>query len=386
MGCESHRTIDVPRDALILGILGGGQLGAMLTESAHSIGIRTAVLDPSTDAPALRICDFPVVGAFDDEQAIRSLIKHSTHLTYEIESPDIGILRKYAAVIPINPNPETLSITQDKLFQKQFLIAIQIPVARFQQVSTVADIKQFFSSHGACVIKLRKHGYDGRGNQIVTDPRKAAAVMKMFSGKELYCEQVIPFRRELAIQIGRNADGRLFYFPVVETIQQDGICHIVRAPARLTVRERRGIYDIARKVADSLAHIGVIAIEFFETEKGEILVNELAPRVHNSGHHTIESCTISQFEEHVRLVCGLPAKQPRMRVKSAVMLNIIGTKNKIIHQNFADSKKIGNNTFIHIYGKNENRIGRKMGHITGIGSSQSSIEKKLVSIRQTITL
>lgn len=385
MGCESHRTLHVPHEALVLGILGGGQLGLMLTQAAHAIGIRAAVLDASPDAPALQICDYPVVGAFDDEQAIRSLIKHATHLTYEIEAPDIGILRKYSAVIPINPNPETLSITQDKLFQKQFLAAIQIPAAPFEQVQTFDDVKRFMSNSGPCVIKLRRHGYDGRGNRVVMHQSQIAPAMKVFAGREIFCEQMIPFRRELAIQIGRSCDGKCIYFPIVETLQRDGICHVVRAPARITPKTQRTIRDIARMVAESFSYVGVIAIEFFETQKGKILVNELAPRVHNSGHHTIESCTISQFEEHVRLVCGLPPKQPRIN-SQAVMMNIIGKKNGDSKIGFADSRKVRNNTFIHIYGKKENRIGRKMGHITSVGANQKSLEKKLHALRQTIPL
>ncbi|MBI2483793.1 5-(carboxyamino)imidazole ribonucleotide synthase, partial [Candidatus Uhrbacteria bacterium] len=359
--------------------------GLMLTEAAHFIGIRTAVLDPSPLAPALEVCDYAVVGQLHDEQAVRALLRYATHLTYEIEAPDVGVLRKYAAVVAVHPNPETLSITQDKLFQKQFLEALKIPTAAFGRTDTESDIKDFFSLHGPCVVKLRKHGYDGRGNQIVETAHQIARAAKKFASKEYYCEKLVPFRRELAIQIGRSSDGRIIYFPIVETVQINGICHIVRAPARLSPSKTRIVHEISRKVAESFAHVGMIAIEFFESKDGGILVNELAPRVHNSGHHTIESCTISQFEEHVRLVCGLAPKQPRMK-KQAIMLNIIGKKNEKAKIGFADSEKMRNTIFIHIYGKIQNRIGRKMGHITAIGSNHKSLEKKVALTRQSIPL
>ncbi len=370
-----------------LGILGGGQLGKMLIQAAHRLGIRCAVLDPNEAAPALQIADIPIVGKLNDEKAIKKLVNVSTHITYEIESPDVEILKKFKKQVKINPDPDTFAYTQDKFLQKKFLAGLTVPVAPFASVKSIDDIKTFINYHSLpCVLKLRKHGYDGRGNFVIRKKSDIVSALKKFANFSLYCEAFIPWKRELAIQVGRSVKGELFFFPIVETIQKDGICHIVKAPAKITSALQKKIHKVSKKIISSFKGAGVFGIEFFETNNGDILVNELAPRVHNSGHHTIESCSISQFEAHVRLVCSLPMQKPRMIVPAVVMLNVLGKKNAVASVGFADSKKIGNNTSIHIYGKTESRIGRKMGHITAIGYSQGRLLIHLKHLRKSIQL
>ncbi|MBI4250059.1 ATP-grasp domain-containing protein [Candidatus Uhrbacteria bacterium] len=271
MGCESHSKCNIPADSLVLGILGGGSLGSLIVQAAHAIGVKTAILDPSSRAPALRICDFPFTGALNDEHSIRALIAASTHLTYVSDTCDVGILRKYAAVIPIHPSPETFSITQDSLFLQQFLTSLQIPV-----VPAAAK-------------------------------RKSAA-----------------HHRKYILPLGRAHDGRLFYFPTTEIAMKGKNVDIISVRAQLSTGDARKIKSISRRIAESLRYVGVISIEFVATEKKDIFVLSIIPHVHESGAHTIKSCTISQFEEHVRLVCSLPPKRPRLKPM------------------FADSRRIGN--------------------------------------------
>ncbi len=372
---------------IILGILGGGQLGLMLIQAAHKLGLRCAVLDPDASTPAMQIADIRIVGKLNDETAIKKLVEVSTHITYEIESPDVAVLKKFTKQVKINPDPDTFAYTQDKFLQKKFLADLAIPMAPFASIKSKDDIITFISYHGLpCVLKLRKHGYDGRGNFVIRKKSDILPAFKKFGDSSLYCEVFIRWKRELAIQVGRSIKGKLFFFPIVETIQKDGICHIVKAPAKITPTLQKKIHKISKTIVSSFRGAGVFGIEFFETNDGDILVNELAPRVHNSGHHTIESCSISQFEAHVRLVCDLLMKKPRMIVPAAVMFNILGKKNATATVVFADSRKIGNNTFIHIYGKTESRIGRKMGHITIVGSHHGALLKRAKRIRERINI
>ncbi|MBI3341640.1 5-(carboxyamino)imidazole ribonucleotide synthase [Candidatus Curtissbacteria bacterium] len=306
-----------------LGIIGGGQLGRMITQAAHDLKLKVIVLDPTPQSPAGIIADKQIIGDFKDPKQIEKLGKIVDYLTFEIESANTQILKKLAkSGVSINPPGETLEIIQDKFLQKQFLQKLNIPIADFAVVNSQIDLEQFIQKYKYPVIlKARVHGYDGRGNALI---RKKAEIKEAFKkvGRQAYVEKVIPLKRELAIQVARNIKGQIKSYPLVETIQKNNICHYVLAPAKGTKKIELQAAKIAKKVITNFAGAGVFGIEMFETPNGQVLLNEIAPRVHNSGHYTIEACKTSQFEQHVRAVSNLPLGATTMKAKAAVMVNI----------------------------------------------------------------
>lgn len=360
-----------------IGIVGGGQLGRMLTLAALPLGFKVVVVDPGANSPAAQVGAQQIIGDFYDEQALRQLADQSDYLTVETEHLDTALLQELANQgTQINPSPGTIAIIQDKLAQKQFLQAAGIPVALFTEIFDETSARLALEEFdGIMILKTRRGAYDGRGNMVAKNHSDIEKAFKIFDKQPLYAEKYVPFSKELAVMVARGLDGSTATYPVVETIQERSICVEVLAPAEINPSASAHAHQLALDVANHLEGAGVFGIEMFLTREGEIIVNEIAPRVHNSGHYTIEACVTSQFEQHIRAITGLPLGPTDMIVPAAVMINILGERNGPSMPAGIDKADAKSGTTVHLYDKSPTKIDRKMGHLTAVGSSLSEARK-----------
>lgn len=346
-----------------IGIVGGGQLGRMLTEAAKPLGFEVIVVDPTPDCPASQAGAEQIQAGLKDFQAIEDLADSSDVITWEIEHIDINTLRdaqERGAVV--EPSPDTLETIQDKFKQKQFLISHGVPVAPFMPLDTLGQLDEAQAELQDVIVKARFGGYDGRGNAAMKQPNWQD-IRDRFGDMPVYAEQIVPFQKELAVISARDRLGNIVTYPVVETIHRNNICHMVLAPAPVPVEQHKTAEEIAHETLRKLDGAGVFAIEMFLTDNDELLVNEIAPRVHNSGHHTIEVNATSQFEQHIRAVSGLPLGSTESR-GPAVMINILGDRNGDVSLRGLEKVLALPDVHVHLYGKRPTKVERKMGHIT----------------------
>ncbi len=352
-----------------IGIVGGGQLGRMLGIAAKQLGFTVIVLDPNPDSPAGQVVDRQILGHYADPDAIRMLAAEVDYLTFEIEHTDAGVLEEIAERIPVNPSPATLRIIQDKLAQKQFLEAAGLPIAESRPVETHEDLLAAIDAFGLpLLLKARFDAYDGRGNALIREISEIDAALGKLAGRPVYCERFVPFLKELAVVAARSVDGQIAVYDVVETIHRNNICHMVLAPAEVVPEVTEKAHQLAERVMERLEGAGVFAIEMFLTVAGDIVINEIAPRVHNSGHYTIEACVTSQFEQQIRAIIGMPLGSTEQHTR-AVMINLLGTRNGPAELCGLDGALAVSNVGVHIYGKAETRLERKMGHLTATGAT-----------------
>lgn len=346
-----------------IGIVGGGQLGALLTQAAHALGLWVAVLDQDPQAPALALADRALVGSWEDPATLLELARGVEVLT--VERDDIGLeaLRGVVAGgVPVYPSPETLGVIQDKLVQREWLAARGLPGPRF---SACAE-----PSASACeafglplVQKLRRGGYDGRGVKVV---RSSEDARELLPGPSLF-EGLVEIERELAVLVARGRNGEVACYPVAE-VEVDPVGHhlaLMLAPARIEPAVAARAQALATEVVRGLDAVGVCAVELFLTRTGELLVNEVSPRVHNSGHHTLEASPTSQFEQHLRAVCGLPLGEASLGGPT-VLVNLVGggTRRGRPEVHGREAAEATPGAHLHLYGKAEVWPGRKMGHLT----------------------
>ena len=371
-----------------IGIVGGGQLGRMLTVPAKEMGFAVTVLDATPHAPASQVGAEQILGALTDGEKIHALAKNTDILTFEIEHIDAQTLESVAKQgKTVHPSAETLQTIKDKLTQKQFLNTHQIPTAAFSDVQTAEDVIDAAKAFGyPLVLKSRFGGYDGRGNAVIAKEKDIQLAMEKLGGGNLYIEQFVPFLKELAIMVARSTSGDIKTYPLVETIHKNNILQYLLAPSSLTKTLQKKAESFAISVMKHLGGAGVFGIEMFLTEKGEVLVNEIAPRVHNSGHYTIEACVTSQFEQHIRAITGLPLGDTTMKVPAAVMINILGERKGDANlEGLQDTLKIPG-VSIHQYGKAETKIDRKMGHITVVGETIEECLRRAKQARKAIRI
>ena len=371
-----------------IGIVGGGQLGRMLTLSAHQMGYKVVVVDPVENCPAYQVGATQIKADLKDSNAIKKLAKSSDVITLEIEHVDVDTLEELVkSGFPVHPSPKTVKIINDKLLQKQFLQKSKIPVAPFVGIDNEADarkaLKQF---NGKMLIKTRQGGYDGRGNIVVDSPSKIKQALKQFAGQPVYAEEYIPFSKELAAMVARTTNGEIKLYPVVETVHKRNICIEVLVPADVNDKTTKKAEAVVKKVAKNLNGAGVFGIELFLTKKGSIIVNEIAPRVHNSGHYTTEANITSQFEQHIRAVLGLPLGSTELVVNNAAMVNILGERDGPTAVTGLDKSLKIPNVKVHIYGKSPTKIDRKMGHITATGKTLQSAKLKANKARSNLSV
>lgn len=354
-----------------IGIIGAGQLGGMLRDAAYKLGFDVVLLPD-----------------FKDKNKILQLGKVSDFVTFEIESAHIEALEALIKEkIPVNPSPKILKIIKDKFSQKVFLSNKGIPVAPYAIIENIEDVKKQGEIFGyPFLLKARFDAYDGRGNYLVKNKKDIPKAFEKLGGSQLYAEKFIPFVKELAVISARDMFDTIESFEVVETIHKNNICHIVHSPAVVSPKIKLKARKLTQKVSESLGGVGVFAVEMFLLKNGEIFVNEIAPRVHNSGHHTIEAYSASQFEQHIRAVTGMHLAKPKLMAKSAVMINILGNREGKANLKGYEKVKLINGIHVHIYGKMETRKERKMGHITALGNSRRQALKNALQARKHISI
>jgi len=356
-----------------LGIIGGGQLAKMTALSALQLGCDVIVLERKPDSPAARLATHSLVGDWDDPAELLKLAAQVDVVSIENEFLDTDALaRLEQAGHKLFPRTATLRLIQDKFIQKQTLAKAGLPVPPFAAVADQNGLRQQATKFGwPLVLKTRRNGYDGKGNFTLRSEADIPRAWDALGGgrNELYAEAFCPFERELAIIITRSADGRVAEYPVVETVQRDHICHLVTAPANVSAHIAKRAAEIGRHAIEAIDGIGSFGVEMFLTASGEILVNELAPRVHNSGHYTIEACVCSQFENHARAVLGWPLGSTEMIAPAAAMVNLLGTASGSGAPQGLDKALAVTGAHVHVYGKGASGKGRKMGHVTALGKT-----------------
>ena len=362
----------------VLGIIGGGQLGMMLTEAAHDMKdeiSKVIVLDPTENCPASKVGAEQIIADFKDESAIKKLSELSDIITYEIESGNSDVLKKLEEYTEINPAPSTLRIIQDKLLQKQFLDDNNIPVAEFAEIKNKEELNQMIDKMGLpLLLKIRKDAYDGRGNYKINSISEIDDALNLFSGKLLMVEKFVKFEKEVSVIAARNTKGEIATYPVVENIHENNILKMTIAPGRVSKDVRKEAERIAKTTMEVLHGAGVFGIEMFVTSDDKILINEIAPRVHNSGHHTLQSSNTSQFEQHLRAILGMDLGDVSIKYPT-VMYNILGPGTFQGEYNVLCPKK--DNIFLKMYGKLESKPQRKIGHINMIDKENSGINEVL---------
>ncbi|XBW36779.1 hypothetical protein QEN19_002356 [Hanseniaspora menglaensis] len=373
-------------ESKVLGVLGGGQLGRMLVEEANRLNIKTVILD-ADNSPAKQISNSTehIIGSFKNSEDIELLASKCDVLTIEIEHVDVSTLEKVAAKYPnlqIHPSPKTIGLIKDKYLQKLHLINHGIKVAESLEIKentneALAAVGQEFSY--PFLLKSRTEAYDGRGNFVVHNSTEIDEALKFLNNRPLYAEKFAPFVKELAVMIIKEQNGSVKSFPVVETIHNENICHTCFAPARVSQKEIDSAKELALQTVSAFPGCGIFGVEMFLLADGQVLINEIAPRPHNSGHYTIDACVVSQFEAHLRAVMGLPIPELGFVTgnTAAIMLNVLGDNNvagKELEQ-CAKTLEIEGGS-VYLYGK-ESKPKRKLGHINIVSDSMASCENKL---------
>ncbi len=363
-----------------LGIIGGGQLGMMLTEAAQNLGdiSKIIVLDPTENCPAAKVGAQQIIADFKDEDAIKKLSELSDIITYEIESGNSDVLKKLEENTEINPSPDTLRIIQDKLLQKQFLQKNGIAVAEFEKIENKEELNQMIDKMGLpLLLKTRRDAYDGRGNYKINSKSEIDDALDLFSGKTLMVEKFVKFEKEVSVIAARNTKGEISTYPVVENIHENNILRTTIAPGRVSEIVRKEAEKIAEKTMEVLHGAGVFGIEMFVTSDDEILINEIAPRVHNSGHHTLQSCNTSQFEQHLRAILGMDLGDSSIKTPT-IMYNILGPKTFQGEYNVLFKKQ--DNIHLKMYGKLESKPQRKIGHVNVVDVENRGMEELLKQV------
>jgi phosphoribosylaminoimidazole carboxylase PurK protein len=363
-----------------IGIVGGGQLGRMLTEAAHPLGYQVTVVEASPDCPATKAGANQIMGGLKDAEAIRRLAEQTDVVTWEIEHINTDVLVELAGKgYNVQPSPSTLAVIQDKYTQKQMLIKAGLPVAesialtRQESDNTrAAHLDEVVRTLGGLVIlKTKTGGYDGRGNLLFDGDYARVDEVLGSDWSNIYAEKIVPFEKELSVIAARDVQGNIAVYPTAETVHKDNICHTVLTPAGIRPELIADAQEIAHETLKQLEGAGIFAIEMFATED-EVIINEIAPRVHNSGHHTIEANVTSQFEQHIRAITGMPLGSTEMRVPVAAMINILGQREEPLTREGMDRVLAQPDTHPHFYGKSS-RKARKIGHITVLGSSVEEV-------------
>jgi len=365
----------------VLGIIGGGQLGMMLTEAAKKMPAHISdiiVLDPTENCPAAKAGAKQIVADFKDEEAIIDLASKTDILTYEIESGNSDILKSIENKTEINPSPHTLKIIQDKFFQKSFLFENDIPVADFVVIDSLSDLeKKIKKFNFPALLKVRRDAYDGKGNFKINSESEIKQAFDYFQGKKMFLEKYVDFDMEVSVIAARNTKGDIATYPLVENIHEENILRMTIAPARVSTMITKQANQIAIRTMQVLKGAGVFGIEMFITKKNEIIINEIAPRVHNSGHHTLQSSKTSQFEQHLRAILGLELGDTTI-LHPTIMYNILGPKGFQGKYNLVNMDE--ENVFLKMYGKEESKPKRKLGHFNVVSTELQTIEQLLERI------
>ncbi|MGV1894569.1 5-(carboxyamino)imidazole ribonucleotide synthase [Agrobacterium vitis] len=344
-----------------IGIIGGGQLGRMLAMAAARLGLKTIVLEPQADCPAAQVANRQIIADYADEAALAELAASCDVVTYEFENVPVAAAEALARTVPVYPPAKALAVSQDRLSEKRFLNDNGIATAPFRTVDSQADLEQALAEFGGeGVLKTRRFGYDGKGQRVYRKGDDASGGYQALGAVPLILEGFVPFAREISIIAARSISGEIACYDPAENIHRDGILHTSTVPASISPQTAAAAKSASEKLLTGLDYVGVVGLELFLMADGSLIANEMAPRVHNSGHWTEAACVISQFEQHIRAVTGLPLGDPA-RHGDCVMTNLIGDDIEAVPDWLA---KPG--VLVHLYGKAEARPGRKMGHVTEV--------------------
>ncbi len=346
--------------ARTIGIIGGGQLGRMLAMAAARLNFRTVILEPQADCPAAQLANRQITAAYADPLALAELAAACDIVTYEFENVPVEAAETLARNVPVYPPPRALEVAQDRLTEKTFLNGCGIPTARFHAVDSQEELEAALADFGGQgVLKTRRLGYDGKGQRVFASasdsPEGAFAAL---GNVPLILESFVPFEREISVIAARSIDGTVRAYDPAENVHRNGILDTSTLPARIGDATAAAARESAGKLLAALDYVGVVGIEFFVLPDGSLIANEIAPRVHNSGHWTEAACVVSQFEQHIRAIAGLPLGDPA-RHSDCVMTNLIGDDLNAVPDWLSQSDSL-----VHLYGKTEARPGRKMGHVT----------------------
>ncbi|MGC8713352.1 MAG: 5-(carboxyamino)imidazole ribonucleotide synthase [Leptodesmis sp.] len=373
-----------------VGIIGGGQLAWMMADAAAKLGIDLIVQTPEKTDPAVAIASETILAPIADAKATAQLAARSDVITFENEFVDLPALTRLAAQgVCFRPALTALEPLLDKYHQRSYLKQLGLPTPDFTAM-TIAEVQTLAAPDYPLVLKTRRHGYDGQGTFIVKTAADLDPLVGRLADVPLILEEFVPFERELAVMAARSVDGTIVVYPVVETEQKNQVCHRVFAPAIVDEAVVNQVMTIAERLLTNLQVVGILGIELFLTQSGDVLVNEIAPRTHNSGHYTLDACDTSQFEQQLRAVCGLPLGSPALRCRGAVMVNLLGYETSYRdYQAQRDRLAAIPQAHVHWYGKMEARPGRKLGHVTVLLDDEtlqdpSQLQERELAIAQHI--
>jgi len=342
-----------------IGIIGGGQLGRMMALAAKASGFKIAVLDPTPGCPCGQVADIEITANYDDLSALQQLAEVSDVITFEFENISSEALDTLMSQAYVPQGSELLKISQNRIIEKRTITEAGVKVAPYAVIRTVGDLYEQVDVIGyPCVLKTSTGGYDGKGQIVIKGKEDLEEAAKLVEQCECVLEAWITFSKEVSVIVARNVDGETKVFPVAENIHLDNILHQSIVPARISKETEKLALEQAILIANSMKMVGTLAVEMFATEDGDIYINEIAPRPHNSGHYTMEACETSQFEQHIRAVCNWKLGNT-MLLKPVVMVNILGEHMEALLENIPTLV----NWKIHLYGKSEPKIKRKMGHV-----------------------
>ncbi|HZV97537.1 MAG TPA: 5-(carboxyamino)imidazole ribonucleotide synthase [Methylophilaceae bacterium] len=366
----------------MLGMLGGGQLGRFFVIAAHELGYKVTVLDPDKNSPAGKIADVHLCAAYDDQAALQELARTCEAITTEFENVPAATLDYLAQTRTVRPSASAVAIAQNRVSEKNFFRDAGLPVGEYAVINSAADIPADDSLLYPAILKVAQFGYDGKGQARVTSQQEAQAAFASFKNETCVLEQMLELDYEVSVVLARDAQGKVAAFPLAENSHLNGILDVSIAPAqRASEVIKAKAQALASEVAEKLDYVGVLGVEFFVSH-GKLIVNEMAPRPHNSGHYTIDACITNQFEQQVRALTGLPLGDARLH-SNAVMVNILGD----IWENGEPAwHKAGAHPSLklHLYGKHEARPGRKMGHFTVLGQDKETVLNQALIARSEL--
>ena len=368
-----------------VGVLGSGQLGRMFAIAARRMGYRVHTFSPDNDTPTGQVADLEVVGAYDDLDAVRSFAKKVSVVTFEFENVPAATAAAAEQFAPVRPDGNVLHITQHRLREKTFLSQNGFPVTPFRTVKTVEDLREAVSLLGLpSILKTAGFGYDGKGQTKLGTLAEGEKVIGAAKGQEMILEAFVDFEREVSVVAARGEDGSFAHWGVIENSHRHHILDVSVSPANVPLALSQKAIEVARAILEKLKVVGVLCVEFFVTRSGELLVNELAPRPHNSGHLTFDANVTSQFEQQLRAVCGLPLGSTQL-LRPAAMVNLLGDLWEKGEPNWA-AALAHPDVKLHLYGKMEARAGRKMGHLTALAETSQIAAQLARDARESLDL
>jgi 5-(carboxyamino)imidazole ribonucleotide synthase len=366
-----------------IGVFGSGQLGRMFAIEARKLGYRVHTFSPDNDTPTGQVADYEVNAPYEDLDAVRAFARKVDVVTFEFENVPSATVETAAEFAEVHPSGDVLHMTQNRLREKTFLSSNGFPVVPFRHIRTLDDLGRGVAELGLpCVLKTAGFGYDGKGQRKLKNADEIEAAFSNLNGSEAVIEAFVEFEKEVSVVCARGRDGAFAHYGVIENAHRNHILDIAFAPASVSARIFEEAIAIARSVAETLDYVGTLCVEFFLTKDGRLLINELAPRPHNSGHLTFDACVTSQFEQQLRAVCGLPLGATDF-YRPAAMANLLGNLWERREPNWPAALNFPN-LKLHLYGKSEPREGRKMGHLTALGATSEEAVQTVVAAREAL--